>query len=282
MNSSQNSISRPISLSRENTISKYPVEFTAQRDASTDTTAVHLRCMVGGSISENCTFVNTKAGRHTGWPTACGTLMSPMMPASSPAMHDRCIGLRRWRRPAAGLVAKVGESARWEFAMLRSLMGAPPRRGLEQHLRRKRPQEPGGCISSPMALRTAKLRHIIVCRPCRKTIISRPGIRYSHQPARRTKSGPTVGRNQKSLVSGGLGNQPEQRPGRETRYRFTATTNGLSLAPRLCTTSAFALALVLSLRARWGMSPGMMKASPGFTPAIPRPSTSTIRLPSSV
>ena len=37
--------------------------------------------------------------------------------------------------------------------MLRSLIGAPPHAGPEQRLRRKRPQEPGGCVKSPIALR---------------------------------------------------------------------------------------------------------------------------------
>jgi hypothetical protein len=58
-------------------------------------------------------------------------------------------------RPAAGLAATVGENDGGEFAMLPSLIGAPPHTGLEQHLRRKRPQEPGGCVKNPMALHMA-------------------------------------------------------------------------------------------------------------------------------
>src|SRR5579862_1277364 len=38
------------------------------------------------------------------------------------------------------------------MVMLWSLMGAPPRVGLEQRLRRQRPQGSGGCVESPMAL----------------------------------------------------------------------------------------------------------------------------------
>ena len=53
VNHSRNSISIPFSLSRENPIAKWPVEFAAQRDASTETTAVHFRSSVGGCLSEN-------------------------------------------------------------------------------------------------------------------------------------------------------------------------------------------------------------------------------------
>ena len=53
-------------------------------------------------------------------------------------------------RAAAGLVGRAGENDGGEFTMLASLMGAPPLAGLEQHLRRKRPQGPGGCVKNPM------------------------------------------------------------------------------------------------------------------------------------
>ena len=84
MNCSRNSISSPFSFSREKPISKYPPEFVAQRDASTDTTAVHFRSSVGGCISENWTSLNAKAGLHVCWPTACVTLMSPMHACQQP------------------------------------------------------------------------------------------------------------------------------------------------------------------------------------------------------
>src|SRR5262245_1500948 len=91
VNRCRNSISGPISFSREKTISKYPWEFAAHRDASTDTTAVHFRCIVGGCISERWTSLNAKVGLHCRWPRACVTLMSPMMLAINPDMHDRYI-----------------------------------------------------------------------------------------------------------------------------------------------------------------------------------------------
>jgi hypothetical protein len=69
-------------------ISKLP-EVVAQRDASTDKTAVHFRSSAGGFISENRISLTAKAGLHVGWPTACVTLMSPMLPASSPITYDR-------------------------------------------------------------------------------------------------------------------------------------------------------------------------------------------------
>src|SRR5262249_7309160 len=59
-------------------------------------------------------------------------------------------------RTAQALVVTVDENARLEIATLRSLMGAPPRAGLEQRLRRERPERPGGCVKSPIALRFAK------------------------------------------------------------------------------------------------------------------------------
>jgi hypothetical protein len=120
MNRSRNSISGPISFSRVKTISKNPLEFATQRDASTDTTAVHLRSRVGGCMSENWTSLNAKVGLHTCWPTACVTLMSPIMPARNPDKHDRYIC---WRpsssnlvraatgRGTAGVVATDGKNA---------------------------------------------------------------------------------------------------------------------------------------------------------------------------
>jgi hypothetical protein len=90
MNCSRNSISMPFSFNRENTISKRP-EVVAQRDASTDKTAVHFRSSVGGRISENRTSLNAKAGLHVCWATACITLTRPIPPVSSPNMHDRNI-----------------------------------------------------------------------------------------------------------------------------------------------------------------------------------------------
>src|SRR5262249_44412450 len=60
-------VSGPNSCSRVNTISKVPVECAAQREASTDTLAVHLRCMVGGCIGETFTSWTIKFGRHAGW-----------------------------------------------------------------------------------------------------------------------------------------------------------------------------------------------------------------------
>src|SRR5262249_8212643 len=64
------------------------------------------------------------------------------------------------------------------------------------------------------------------------------------------------------------------------RYFFTTTISGLSLAARLCTTSALPVVLALSLRARWTSSAGMIPASPALRRLLPLPSTSTIKLPS--
>jgi hypothetical protein len=78
-------------LSREKTTWKDPAEFAAQRDASTDTTALHFRSSVDGCISENWTSANAKVGLHACWPAASVTLMSPIMPARNPDRHDRSI-----------------------------------------------------------------------------------------------------------------------------------------------------------------------------------------------
>ena len=91
MNCSWNSMSGPFSISREKTIPKRP-EVVAQRDASTDKTAVHFRSSVGGCISENRTSLNAKAGLHVCWATACVALTRPIPPvSSSPNTHDRYI-----------------------------------------------------------------------------------------------------------------------------------------------------------------------------------------------
>jgi hypothetical protein len=63
-------------------------------------------------------------------------------------------------RAGAGAAATVLDNDAGEFGMVPSLIGAPPLTGLEQHLRRKRPQEPGGCVKGPTTLRVAKPDHI--------------------------------------------------------------------------------------------------------------------------
>jgi hypothetical protein len=50
------------SLSLVNTISKDPLESAVQADASTDTTALHVRSSVGGIMAENSTSLMVKAG----------------------------------------------------------------------------------------------------------------------------------------------------------------------------------------------------------------------------
>src|SRR2546425_6419611 len=65
--------------------------------------------------------------------------------------------------------------------MLRSFIGAPPHTGLEQHLRPKRPQEPGGCVKNPIALHPLKLVYVSPCRTCLQRIIFELYIRYFHE-----------------------------------------------------------------------------------------------------
>src|SRR5262249_15519950 len=93
MKFSLNSVSGPNSCSRVNTISKVPVEFTAQREASTETFAVHLRCMVGGCIGENATSLTIKFGRHAGWQRTFVAAESTTRPARNADAQKRVICL---------------------------------------------------------------------------------------------------------------------------------------------------------------------------------------------
>jgi hypothetical protein len=105
VNCSRNSRLGPISLSREKTSSNDPEEFAAQRDASTDTTAVHFRSSLDGCISENWTSANAKVGLHACWPAASVTLIRGIAAARNAGMQDRCMG---------GLLAvDLCQSPRW-------------------------------------------------------------------------------------------------------------------------------------------------------------------------
>jgi hypothetical protein len=77
-----------VSFCRAKTIPKRP-DVVAQRDASTDRTAFHFRSIVGGCIAENRTSLNARPGRHVCGSVACAPLISPMLPASNPKIHDR-------------------------------------------------------------------------------------------------------------------------------------------------------------------------------------------------
>src|SRR6185436_18683981 len=58
-------------------------------DASTDTTAVHVRPIVGGCIAENLTSKTAKAGLQTCGPAACAVSASPIAQARRPRMRAR-------------------------------------------------------------------------------------------------------------------------------------------------------------------------------------------------
>src|SRR5215475_6925682 len=90
MNCSRKSTSGAVSFRREKPTSKYPT-VVEQRDASTDTIAVHLRTRVGGCISENCASLKTKTGLHVCSLTARVTPMIEIKPTRSQATHDRPI-----------------------------------------------------------------------------------------------------------------------------------------------------------------------------------------------
>src|SRR5215472_18090756 len=73
------------SLSLVKTISKYPLEFSVQAEASTATTALQVRSSVGGVMAENSTSLIVKSGRQRFSPMACLTLISPMVVARTDA-----------------------------------------------------------------------------------------------------------------------------------------------------------------------------------------------------
>src|SRR5258708_10212683 len=82
-------------------------------------------------------------------------------------------------RAGAGTAAAAVDNDAGEFARVPSLIGAPPHTGLEQRLRRKRPQEPGGCIKNP-ALRVANPDYIPPCPAAHQRIIFPMIIRNFH------------------------------------------------------------------------------------------------------
>src|SRR6516225_3085268 len=70
MNCLRNSRSGAFSLSRVKTISKYPLALSVQPEASTDTTALHVRSSVGDIMAENSTSLTVKVGRQRFSPIA--------------------------------------------------------------------------------------------------------------------------------------------------------------------------------------------------------------------
>jgi hypothetical protein len=80
-----NSRSGAFSLSLVKTISKYPLESAVHAEASTATTALHMRSRVGGIMVENSTSLIVKSGRQRFSPMACLTLISPMIVARTDA-----------------------------------------------------------------------------------------------------------------------------------------------------------------------------------------------------
>jgi hypothetical protein len=71
-----------------------------------------------------------------------------------------------------------------------SVIGAPPDQGLEQHLRRKRLQEPGGCIESPTALRSAEAGLIyLLVELARKACFFRRSLEILMNPRPATAAG---------------------------------------------------------------------------------------------
>jgi hypothetical protein len=62
----------------------------AQWDASTASSAVHIRCCA--RISEKRTSLNAGVGLHKVWPRDCVMLKSRTIPANRIETRDRCIG----------------------------------------------------------------------------------------------------------------------------------------------------------------------------------------------
>jgi hypothetical protein len=74
----------------------------------------------------------------------------------------------------------VEENDGGEFVVLRAFICAPPRRGLEQRLGPKRPQEPGGCVKSPIAPHPLKQVYVSPCRTYLQRIVF--GVRLRADP----------------------------------------------------------------------------------------------------
>jgi hypothetical protein len=99
------------------------LEFGAQRDASTDTTAVQLRCSLGVLIGENWTSLSVKAGRQRFSATAPGSPVRSKIAARSAAVQVRI------------------ETLTFVMALL-------PVHGVEQRLDDASLQKPGGCVGA--------------------------------------------------------------------------------------------------------------------------------------
>src|SRR5215469_7241457 len=104
----RNSRSGAFSLSLVKTISKYPLEFSVQAEASTATTALQVRSRVGGTMAENSTSLIVNSGRQRFSPMACLTPISPMIVARTDA-QARFISIvssaKCWKRLNQALLA---------------------------------------------------------------------------------------------------------------------------------------------------------------------------------
>src|SRR5262249_44556331 len=89
----RNSRSGAFSLSRVKTISNCPFESSAQAEASTDTTALHTRSLVGGIMTENSTSSSVKAGRQGCSAAASAAPISAMIVASEADMQPRFVSI---------------------------------------------------------------------------------------------------------------------------------------------------------------------------------------------
>jgi hypothetical protein len=89
MNCSVKGKSGLVSLSPVKLMLKRP-KVVAQRDASTDRSAVQIRCCA--RISEKRTSLNARVGLHKVWPRDCVMLKSRTIPANGIETRDRCIG----------------------------------------------------------------------------------------------------------------------------------------------------------------------------------------------
>jgi hypothetical protein len=108
---------------------RYPAEFAAQRDASTETSAVHFRSMLGGCISERRTSVISRSGLHGRATTDPVAATKPRLPAKRARTIDR----RIFRSPPH----VMGEN-RFNFRPWAWARAAPPRMSERRRCRSRR------------------------------------------------------------------------------------------------------------------------------------------------
>src|SRR5262249_11677249 len=145
----RNSRSGAFSLSRVKTISKYPFEFSLHADASTDTTALHVRSSVGGITAENSTSLSVKTGRQRFSPMACLTPISPMIVAKTDA-QTRFASIVSSTNAGTSESGRCRAGDRWVARLLRRSTGKDEAHRVEKEAHGDRGEEAGEAEAEPV------------------------------------------------------------------------------------------------------------------------------------